>query len=277
MEETKKLNFLEEIIEDDLKSGKVDGYVNLEFLLTGDEAKERARQVITLMATVTTTTLFVREAASTESAVLTMVPIEEELEVLEGKDGDPWVKIAIDEDEGYVSTEAHQSVINIFHIVIVLNIKGFLQNDTSGVDVFIEEERGDTRQSLSVDNGPVDRCRTTVLREQRRMDIERTESGHVPYHFWEHAEGHHHLEVGLITAEPFHEIGILHLHRLQDVLLTEAMFQGPAFHLGCLKGVVMTTYGLIGLGYYCHDMISILHECLECAHSKLGSSHKNDS
>ncbi len=88
-----------------IKSGKVDGYVNLEYLLTGDEAIERARQVITLMATVTTTTLFVREQPSTESAVITMVPIEEELEVLEGKDGDPWVKIAIDEDEGYVSTE----------------------------------------------------------------------------------------------------------------------------------------------------------------------------
>jgi len=88
-----------------IKSGKCDGYVNLEYLLTGEEAKTRARQVMTLMATVTTTTLFVRMEPSTESGVLTMVPIEEELEVLEGEEGDPWVKIAIDEDEGYVSTE----------------------------------------------------------------------------------------------------------------------------------------------------------------------------
>ena len=88
-----------------IKSGKVDGFVNLEYLLTGEEAKIRAKQVVTLMATVTTTTLFVRMEPSTEAAILTMVPIEEELEVLSGKEGDDWVKVAIDEDEGYVSTE----------------------------------------------------------------------------------------------------------------------------------------------------------------------------
>ncbi|MCR5651276.1 MAG: C40 family peptidase [Lachnospiraceae bacterium] len=88
-----------------IKSGKVDGYVNLEYLLTGEEAKQRARQVITLMATVTTTTLFVRDQPTTESAVITMVPMDEELEVLSGEINDPWVKIAIDDDEGYVSTE----------------------------------------------------------------------------------------------------------------------------------------------------------------------------
>ncbi|MCR5486277.1 MAG: C40 family peptidase [Lachnospiraceae bacterium] len=88
-----------------INSGKVDGYVNTQYLLTGDEAKERARQVMTLMATVTTTTLFVREEPTTESSVITMVPMEEELEVTEGEEGDDWIKIAIDEDEGYVSTQ----------------------------------------------------------------------------------------------------------------------------------------------------------------------------
>ncbi len=88
-----------------IKSGKVDGFVNLEYLLTGEEAKIRAKQVVTLMATVTTTTLFVRMEPSTEAAILTMVPISEELEVVSGKEGDEWVKVVIDEDEGYVSTE----------------------------------------------------------------------------------------------------------------------------------------------------------------------------
>ena len=88
-----------------IKSGKVDGYVTLDYLLTGNEAKERARQVITLVATVTTTTLFVREEPTTDSSVITMVPMDEELEVLSGEVNDPWVKIAIDEDQGYVSTD----------------------------------------------------------------------------------------------------------------------------------------------------------------------------
>ncbi len=88
-----------------IKSGKVDGYVNTQYLLTGEEAKIRARQVMTLMATVTTTTLFVREEATTDSSVVTMVPMEEELEITAGEEGDEWVKIVIDEDEGYVNTQ----------------------------------------------------------------------------------------------------------------------------------------------------------------------------
>ncbi len=88
-----------------IKSGKVEGYASTEFLITGEEAKKRAMQVMRLVATVTTTTLFVREQPSTDSPIITMVPIEEKLEILEGKQGDPWVKIEIDEDQGYVSAE----------------------------------------------------------------------------------------------------------------------------------------------------------------------------
>ena len=88
-----------------IKSGKVEGYASTEFLLTGDEAKKRAMQVMRLVATVNTTTLFVREEASTNSVILTMVPLEEKLEIVEGKEGDPWVRIEIDEDQGYVNTE----------------------------------------------------------------------------------------------------------------------------------------------------------------------------
>lgn len=45
----------------------------------------------------------VRKEASTESAVLGLVPIEEELVVVEELDG--WVKIAIEEGDGYVSRD----------------------------------------------------------------------------------------------------------------------------------------------------------------------------
>jgi len=86
-----------------LKSGKVEGYSKLEYLYTGEEAKVKAEEVITLMATVTTTTLFVREGPTTESAVLTMVPMEEELEVTEELEG--WCKISIDDEEGYISKD----------------------------------------------------------------------------------------------------------------------------------------------------------------------------
>ncbi|MCR4892526.1 MAG: C40 family peptidase [Lachnospiraceae bacterium] len=88
-----------------IKSGKVEGYCKTEFLYTGEEAIKVGMEAMTLMATVNTTTLFVRENPDKESAVMTMIPMGEEYEVLEGEDGDAWVKIAVDEDEGWISTE----------------------------------------------------------------------------------------------------------------------------------------------------------------------------
>lgn len=84
-------------------SGNCEGYVKAEYCVTGDEAQTLAKQVGTTYAIVNTTTLKVRQEASTESAVLGLVPIEEELVVVEELDG--WVKIEIEEGEGYVSRE----------------------------------------------------------------------------------------------------------------------------------------------------------------------------
>lgn len=86
-----------------IQSGSVTGYVKGEFCVTGDAAVELAKQVGTRIATVTTTTLKVREEPTTESSVLGLVPIEDELLVLEELDG--WVKINIEEGDGYVSTD----------------------------------------------------------------------------------------------------------------------------------------------------------------------------
>lgn len=86
-----------------IQSGKVKGYVSLEFLYTGDEAKEIAQDIMVAMATVNTMTLKVREAPSLNSIVLTLIPEGEELEVLD--DTGEWVKIAIDDEEGFISKE----------------------------------------------------------------------------------------------------------------------------------------------------------------------------
>lgn len=86
-----------------IKSGKVEGYCSTEYLITGQEAIDIAPECIKLLATVTTTTLYVRAEPTTESSVITMVPLEEELEVEEDLEG--WVKITIDEDEGYISKD----------------------------------------------------------------------------------------------------------------------------------------------------------------------------
>lgn len=86
-----------------IESGSVTGYVKGEYCVTGEAAVELAKKVGTRIATVTTTTLKVREQPSTDSSVLGLVPIEDELLVTEELDG--WVKINIEEGDGYVSTD----------------------------------------------------------------------------------------------------------------------------------------------------------------------------
>ena len=87
-----------------IKSGKVDGYVHIDYLLMGEAAKQRASEVVYTVAKVNTQTLKVREEPNTDCPVITLVAQEERLEVVEvGPEG--WAKIMLDDEEAYVSTD----------------------------------------------------------------------------------------------------------------------------------------------------------------------------
>lgn len=87
-----------------VKSGSVTGYIKGDYLITGKSAKEFAEKTGDTYATVNTTTLKVREKASTDATVLTLVPVGEEYKVT--KEKKDWVKILIDESTaGYVSKD----------------------------------------------------------------------------------------------------------------------------------------------------------------------------
>lgn len=93
-----------------IKSGKVTGYINSEFLAIGFDAEELVDKYATKLATVNTTTLKVRKGTSTDTECLTMIPAGETYEVL--KEYKEWVKISIDDNgeesdsiRGFVSKE----------------------------------------------------------------------------------------------------------------------------------------------------------------------------
>lgn len=87
----------------EITSGSVTGYVKAEYCVTGDSAVELAKEVGTRIATVTTTTLKVREQPGLDTTVLGLIPSEDQLIVTEEEDG--WVKVNIEEGDGYVSTD----------------------------------------------------------------------------------------------------------------------------------------------------------------------------
>ena len=85
-----------------IKSGKVEGYCNTEYLYTGDAAIERGKEAASMIAVVNTETLKVREEPNTDSTVITLIPQEEELEVVDVMDNG-WIKFLLDDEEAYVS------------------------------------------------------------------------------------------------------------------------------------------------------------------------------
>lgn len=83
-------------------SGNCTGYIKGEYLIVGDAnvAKQAGRRI----AIVNTETLKVRTAPSTDAEILGLVPNGEDLTVTD-ESITGWVKVSIEEGEGYVSTD----------------------------------------------------------------------------------------------------------------------------------------------------------------------------
>lgn len=86
-----------------ITSGNVEGYVSADYIITGDEAFAIAAAEVLTIAKVKTSTLRVREDATTESSILALVGDGEELIVSGEKDG--WYEVEVDNLYGYVSGE----------------------------------------------------------------------------------------------------------------------------------------------------------------------------
>lgn len=86
-----------------IKSGEVEGYVNVEFLLTGPEAKLTADDLVRTVATSNADALNIRAQATLDSEVVTQISKGVELEFLE--DQGEWIKVSIDGEEAFISSE----------------------------------------------------------------------------------------------------------------------------------------------------------------------------
>lgn len=86
-----------------IKSGEVEGYVSMEFLLWGPNAKLKANELVKTVVRVNTDNLNVREQPSTDSGVMTQVPAGEELEFV--ADLGEWLQVSIDGEDAYVASE----------------------------------------------------------------------------------------------------------------------------------------------------------------------------
>ena len=88
-----------------ITSGSVEGYVSLDYILTGKDAVAQADSVVKELATVNADGLKLREAPSLDAPVYDMVAYGEELEVLDNGSGSDWVGVDFDGNKLYVSSD----------------------------------------------------------------------------------------------------------------------------------------------------------------------------
>lgn len=86
-----------------INSGNVHGYVKNDYVAIGIDAESLAQEAGTRMAVVTTETLRVRQEATTDSSILGLIPMEEELVVTD--ETEDFVKVSIEEGDGWVSKD----------------------------------------------------------------------------------------------------------------------------------------------------------------------------
>ena len=86
-----------------IRSGNITGYVKSEYILTGQQAKDKALQVAKLMAISNTDGVNVRTEPNTNSSIYTQISNSERFLVADQQDG--WVKIEIDDQDAYLSSD----------------------------------------------------------------------------------------------------------------------------------------------------------------------------
>ncbi len=88
-----------------IRSGKVDGYVSAEFLLTGVQALAVANEVAKPIAVAKTDGLRIREQPNTNCPVVTLVASGEELVAASTEPVDGWMQLDLDGEDAFVSAE----------------------------------------------------------------------------------------------------------------------------------------------------------------------------
>ena len=86
-----------------IRSGNITGYVKSEYILTGQQAKDKALQVAKLMAISNTDGVNVRTEPNTNSSIYTQISNSERFLVADQQDGG--VKIEIDDQDAYLSSD----------------------------------------------------------------------------------------------------------------------------------------------------------------------------
>ena len=133
-----------------IKSGSVNGYIKKEFLAIGEAAEKVADKYGKKTATVATTTIRLREKASTESRTLALLAEGESYSV--SKVGDKWVKVIVDDVKGYLAKEYVDVDVKFDKAVSIEEEKKAAEEAAAKEEAAREEQRRSSNGTSNRDN-----------------------------------------------------------------------------------------------------------------------------
>lgn len=134
-----------------IESGITVGYVRNDYLLFGDTAGAYAETTCPKIATVNTTTLYVRAQQDEASDCLTMIPEGESYEVIEDtfEEDTGWTHIRVDSDiEGYVSSDYVDISYGFSHALSVAEEEEIRRKEEEAERARIAEMTSTKRQNV---------------------------------------------------------------------------------------------------------------------------------
>ncbi len=130
-----------------IESGKVKGYIKSEYLAIGFDAEKLIDQFGTRIATVNTTTLKVRSKKSTESTVLTLIPLGEEYEVIKISEKGDWVKIKVDDTtDGWVSADYVDLRVEFEHAISIEEEQEKLRREQEAQEALRKQQEAERKR-----------------------------------------------------------------------------------------------------------------------------------
>ena len=95
--------------------------------------------------------------------------------------------------------------MNGFYIVGISDRQMFLTDDLTRINLMRKKESSHAGLRITIDNRPVDRSGTPVLRKQGGMQIKSSQTGHIPDHLRQHTKSNYNLQVRLPFTQCFYK------------------------------------------------------------------------
>ena len=152
--------------------------------------------------------------------------------------------------------------------VVVSHCDLHTSQNVAGVDLVLEKESGRAGDLLAMDDGPVDRSRSTEVGEEGAMQVDCAHGRGLPHQLREHPEGDDHAKVWRPTLERVQKIGGLQFLRLGQ---WQSMTHGNLFHIRGLH-LASTSRGTVRRCDHPHHLMPRFEQTLQAYRGKSGGA-----